>query len=114
MAAGDDPKPSIRERALALGFDAVGFCRAELGTEARQRLAEFLAAGKHGDMGWLASRPSARADPMQLWPEARSVIVLGLSYAPEHDPLATLSQSDRGTISVYARNRDYHDVARGC
>src|SRR5271157_5440558 len=85
-----DPKALIRDRALALGFDAVGFCRAELGAEARQRLADFLAAGQHGDMGWLASRPGARSNPQELWPEARSVITLGLSYAPEDDPLAAL------------------------
>ncbi len=108
-----DPKPLIRERALALGFDAIGFCRAELGAQARERLRDFLAAGQHGDMGWLADRASARGDPQQLWPAARSVIALGLSYAPEDDPLASLALRDRGTISVYARNRDYHDVAKG-
>ena len=73
-----DPKALIRDRALALGFDAVGFCGAELGGEARARLAEFLAAGQHGDMGWLASRSNARSNPRDLWPEARSVIALGL------------------------------------
>jgi epoxyqueuosine reductase len=103
----------IRDRALALGFDAVGFCRAELGPEARQRLAAFLAAGQHGDMGWLAARADQRSHPRALWAEARSVIVLGLSYAPDGDPLATLQQPDRGNISVYARNRDYHDVVKG-
>jgi epoxyqueuosine reductase len=108
-----DPRPLIRDRALSIGFDAVGFCRAELGTEARERLAAFLAAGQHGDMGWLASRAEQRSHPRALWAEARSVIVLGLSYAPEEDPLATLRQADRGSISVYARNRDYHDVVKG-
>jgi epoxyqueuosine reductase len=108
-----DPKPLIRERALALGFDAIGFCRAELGPQARERLRDFLAAGQHGDMGWLAVRAEARGDPRQLWPEARSVIALGLTYAPEGDPLASLAHRDRGTISVYARNRDYHDVVKG-
>ncbi len=103
----------IRDRALALGFDAVGFCRAELGPEARTRLADFLAAGQHGDMGWLARRAEQRAHPQSLWPAARSVIALGLSYAPQDDPLATLGRSDRGSISVYARHRDYHDVAKG-
>ena len=103
----------IRDRALALGFDAVGFCRAELGPEVRARLAEFIAAGKHGDMGWLASRAPERSHPQALWPKARTVIALGLSYAPERDPLATLQRPDRGNISVYARNRDYHDVMKG-
>jgi epoxyqueuosine reductase len=103
----------IRDRALELGFDAVGFCRAELGPEARTRLADFLAAGQHGDMGWLARRADQRSHPQSLWPAARSVIALGLSYAPQDDPLATLDKSDRGSISVYARHRDYHDVAKG-
>src|SRR5215218_6781390 len=108
-----DPRAAIRDRALALGFDAVGFCRATLAVEARERLLAFLAAGQHGDMGWLADRAEQRSHPQALWPEARSVVALGLSYAPEDDPLATLSQPDRGTISVYARHRDYHDVLKG-
>jgi epoxyqueuosine reductase len=108
-----DPKSLIRDRALALGFDAVGFCRAELGEDVRERLGAFLAAGQHGDMGWLASRATARSHPRQLWRDARSVIALGLSYGPDDDPLATLALRDRGSISVYARNRDYHDVMKG-
>ena len=113
MAAAKDARPLIRDRALALGFDAVGFCRAELGPEARQRLTDFLAAGQHGEMDWLARRSEQRAQPRTLWPQARSVIALGLSYAPEDDPLASLTQHDRGTISVYARNRDYHSILKG-
>ena len=108
-----DPRPAIRDRALSLGFDAVGFSTAELGTESRTRLRDFLAAGQHGDMGWLADRAEQRAHPRALWPEAKSVIALGLSYAPDDDPLASLSQPDRGTISVYARHRDYHDLVKG-
>ncbi len=103
----------IRDRALALGFDAVGICRAELGPEVRERLASFLAAGQHGDMGWMADRAGQRSHPRSLWPEARSVIALGLSYAPDGDPLATLHQPAKGNISVYARGRDYHDVVKG-
>src|ERR1700724_3240276 len=95
----------IRDRALALGFDAIGFCRAELGSEARTRLADFLAAGQDGDMRCLARRAEQRSHPQSLWPAARSVIALGLSYAPQDDPLATLDKSDRGSISIYARNR---------
>ena len=113
MAAADDIRGAIRDRALALGFQAVGFCRAELGPEARSRLTEFIAAGQHGDMGWMAERTDQRSHPQSLWPDARSVIALGLSYAPDGDPLATLARPDRGNISVYARNRDYHDVAKG-
>jgi epoxyqueuosine reductase len=103
----------IRARAQALGFDAVGFARAELGPEAGARLRDFLAAGHHGEMGWLAARADQRAEPRALWPAVRSVIALGMSYAPAGDALATLGRRDRGTISVYARNRDYHDVIKG-
>ena len=112
-ASAPDPASAIRDKALALGFDAIGFAPASLGAEARDRLRDFLAAGQHGDMGWLADRTAERANPQALWPDARSVIALGLSYAPGFDPLETLSRPDRGTISVYARNRDYHDVLRG-
>ena len=111
--AKPDAKALIRDKALALGFHAVGFAPATLAPEARARLAAFIAAGQHGDMGWLADRADRRGHPQALWPEARSVIALGLSYAPDEDPLATLAQPDRGTISVYARNRDYHDVVKG-
>lgn len=103
----------IRDRALALGFDAVGFTEASLGAEARSRLVDFLASGAHGEMSWLADRQEQRADPRALWPEARSVIALGLSYAPDEDPRSIQARPDRGGISVYARNRDYHDVVKG-
>jgi epoxyqueuosine reductase len=108
-----DPRPLIRDKALSLGFDAIGFCRADLGPEARARLGAFLAAGQHGDMGWLAERADQRAQPKALWAEARSVVALGLSYAPQDDPMAPLAMPDRGTVSVYARHRDYHDVVKG-
>jgi epoxyqueuosine reductase len=108
-----DPRGQIRNAALRIGFDAVGFCDAELGPEARARLTHFIAAGYHGDMGWLAARTEPRSHPQSLWPEARSVIVVGLSYAPEDDPLAITAQRSRGAISAYARNRDYHDLVKG-
>ena len=107
------PRNQIRDRALELGFDAIGFCEARLGPEARARLAAFLDAGYHGDMGWLADRAEQRAQPRVLWPEAVTVIALGLSYAPAGDPLESLSHPDRGTISAYARGRDYHDLVKG-
>jgi epoxyqueuosine reductase len=108
-----DPRAAIRDKALALGFDAVGFCAAELAPEARDRLAEFLRAGYHGEMDWLQTRSDQRSHPQALWPDGKSVVVLGMSYAPEDDPLAVLAQRDRGGISVYARNRDYHDIIKG-
>ena len=106
-------KARIRDKALALGFHAVGFAPATLEPEVRTRLMAFLTAGQHGDMGWLADRAEQRAHPQALWPEARSVVAVGLSYAPDDDPLATLARPDRGNISVYARNRDYHQVVKG-
>jgi epoxyqueuosine reductase len=81
--------------------------------EAPARLAGWLEAGHHGDMEWLTERTAERADPATLWPEARSVVMLGMSYAPEDDPLAVLAERERGAISLYARRRDYHDVVKG-
>jgi len=107
-----DPKAAIREKALGLGFDAVGFAPAELGADARARLERFLAAGYHGDMGWMADTAQRRGHPQALWPDARSVVVLGQNYGPAEDPLATLDHPRRATVSVYARNRDYHDIVK--
>ena len=102
-------REAIRERALADGFDAIGFAEARLGAEARDGLREFIARGYHGDMGWLAGTEERRADPRALWPEARTIIVLGVNYAPEDDPLGSAGDPDTGVVSVYARGRDYHD-----
>ena len=109
--AGASPTEAIRAKALELGFDAVGFAPASLGAKTRERLLAFLAAGQHGEMGWMASRADQRAHPQALWPDARSVIALGLSYTPEHDPLGV--SAGCGAISVYAQGRDYHDVVKG-
>jgi epoxyqueuosine reductase len=104
---------SIRERATALGFDAVGIARAEPAPHQASRLADFLAAGHHAGMGWMAAHAERRADPRILWPEARSILMLGLDYAPAGDPMALLARRDRGIVSAYARRRDYHDVVKG-
>ncbi|MGC8531991.1 MAG: tRNA epoxyqueuosine(34) reductase QueG [Acidiphilium sp.] len=106
-------KAFLTERARSLGFDAIGFTKATLSATERDRLNHFLAQNHHGSMGWMASRAAQRANPQTLWPEAVSLISLGLSYAPAEHPLATLSLPDRGNISVYARNRDYHDIIKG-
>ena len=106
-------KDAIRAKAHALGFDAVGFAPAALGPNARERLKEFLLAGQHGTMDWLAERTEQRSQPTALWPGAKSVICVGLSYAPVEPPLATLAHPSRGNVAVYARNRDYHDIAKG-
>jgi epoxyqueuosine reductase len=107
-----DIKSAIRTQALALGFDAVGFCRPELSSDAGRHLATFLAQGFHGDMSWLADRVAQRSSPKGLWPEVRSVVVLGLNYAPDRDPLGILEERSRGAISVYAQGSDYHDIVK--
>jgi epoxyqueuosine reductase len=99
----------IRDRALAEGFDAVGFAAARLSAEARSGLAEFIARGYHGDMGWMADTRDRRGDPQALWGEARTVVVLGVNYGPEDE---APTPSDCGVVSVYARGRDYHDVLK--
>ncbi len=107
-----DPKEAIRAHALGLGFDAVGFAAAEASVQAKAGLQAFLDAGMQGDMGWMAANADRRADPKTLWPDARSVIVLALNYGPDHDPRENLAQADTGNLSVYARNRDYHDTIK--
>ncbi|WP_443018296.1 tRNA epoxyqueuosine(34) reductase QueG [Sphingomonas sp. AX6] len=102
----------IREKAAELGFAAVGFARADAAPRAGERLREWLNEGRHGDMIWMEERAHHRVSPTGLWPEVRSVIALGMSYAPGHDPLALEGQGDRGRISVYAQGSDYHDVVK--
>ncbi len=107
-----DPKALILAEALAHGFDAVRVTRAEGSPRQRQGLGEFLAAGHHGEMDWMEARRDWRADPRTLWPDAKSVIVLGLNYGPGEDPLALLAAKERGVISVYAQGDDYHEVVK--
>jgi len=106
------PKDSIRETAERLGFEAVRFSRAELPPEAGAHLSAFLDEGRHGDMEWLAREPQRRSSPSGLWPDARSVIVLGANYGPASDPVEALLSPSTGTISCYAQNADYHDVLK--
>ena len=108
----DAIREAIRDRALASGFDAVGFAEARLDAEARAGLSEFIARGYHGDMGWLAGTATRRGDPQVLWRDARTVVVLGINYGPQEDPLAILDARDRGAVSVYAQGRDYHDTLK--
>ncbi len=109
-------RDAIRNEALRLGFDAVGFAPANLTSDARRErlahLASFVAQGLHGDMGWLARRTAERADPATLWAQARTVVSVALNYAPAADPLAVLDERERAAISVYAQGRDYHDVLK--
>lgn len=105
-------KGRIRAEARRLGFDAAGFAPARLPEEVQQRLRRFLELHYHGTMQWMEEKAQVRSSPHHLWPEARSVIVLGMNYGPDADPLDGLKHKDRGTISVYARNRDYHDILK--
>jgi epoxyqueuosine reductase len=110
--AADNLKALIVEQAKALGFDVVRIARAELAPEIGRGLDAYLEGGYHGDMDWLAREPERRRDPKGLWPEARSVIVLGTNYGPAGDPLEALRHPDRAAISVYAAGKDYHDVIK--
>ncbi len=103
----------LRARAKALGFDAVGVAPADARPDLPARLQAALDAGGLAGMEWMAETAARRADPRVLWDGVRSVILLGVNYGPASDPLATLGLPERGSISVYARNRDYHDVIKG-
>ncbi len=112
MDQSDTLKDAIREKAESLGFDAVGFAPAEPTPGQRAELRAYLEDGRHGDMAWMAETEDRRSSPRSLWPEVRSVIVLGLNYGPSVDPLEGLGSPDRGVISVYARGRDHHDLIK--
>ena len=103
----------LRARAKTLGFEAFGITAATARPDLPEKLAAALEAGWHGDMDWMAETRERRGSPGALWPEARSVVMLGVNYGPTGDPLETLALKDRGTISVYARNRDYHELIKG-
>ena len=95
------------------GFDVVRVTDASASPDTAIRLDQFIAEGRHGTMAWMAETAGRRSDPRALWPETRSVVMLGMNYGPDEDPLDLLARKDRGAISVYARNRDYHDVVKG-
>ena len=105
-------KAALVEAARAQGFDIAGVTRPDAIPQAAARLREFLAAGAHGDMAWLSHNAERRADPRVLWPQVRSVIMLGLNYGPAEDPLAVLKDRRRGGVSVYARGDDYHELIK--
>ncbi|MFN3671210.1 MAG: tRNA epoxyqueuosine(34) reductase QueG [Bosea sp. (in: a-proteobacteria)] len=111
--AGLRLKQAVVERALAEGFAVARIAPAQALPQAPARLASWLEAGHHGEMGWMEARQDERADPRRLWSEVRSVVMLGMSYAPQEDPLAVLERRDQAAISLYARRRDYHDVIKG-
>ena len=110
--SGPALKAALRRQAEALGFATLGVARPDAAPEAKARLERFLADGAYGDMIWMATSAERRCEPRRLWPRVRSVIMLGINYGPDHDPLAVLSLGDRGAVSVYAQGDDYHEVIK--
>ena len=102
----------LKARALEEGFADVGIMAADARPDLPARLAEWLANGAHGSMGWMEGRADERADPRTLWPDVQSIVMLGMSYAPADDPMLLAGHPDKARISVYARGRDYHDVVK--
>ncbi|RFC00542.1 tRNA epoxyqueuosine(34) reductase QueG [Rhizobium leguminosarum bv. trifolii] len=103
----------VRAESAAKGFDLCRITRPDAIPEAKERLGQFIDAGRHGTMEWMAETRDRRGDPRTLWSEVRSVVVFGLNYAPEDDPRGILAKPEKAAISVYARNRDYHDIIKG-
>jgi len=108
----DKLREEIRHQARAIGFDAVGFTEATTDPHSASALMAFVEQGRHGNMAWMAANTQRRSSPHGLWPEARTVISLGLNYSPHSDPQTIHQRRDRGAISVYAQGRDYHDIVK--
>ena len=105
-------KAALSREAGALGFDCIGVTAPDAIAQAGKHFREFLAAGAHGNMDWLARNPERRTDPRGLWADVRSVIMLGVNYGPEDDPLAILRERSKAAISVYAQGDDYHELIK--
>jgi epoxyqueuosine reductase len=105
-------KAALAATARAHGFDAIGIARPDSIPQAGAAFARFIAEGRHGEMDWLAATAERRTAPLTLWPDVRAVVMLGLNYGPDADPLAILQRRDRGAISVYAQGDDYHDLIK--
>ena len=103
----------LRAESAAHGFEVFGIAKPDDIAVAGDRLAAFIANGWHGEMSWLGETEARRSNPRVLWPDCRSVIMLGMNYGPDHDPLDRLEQIARGVVSCYAKGRDYHDVIKG-
>ena len=112
MAEDKSLTARLSTKAVELGFAACGVARADAAPRTAERLRQWLSEGLHGDMIWMEARAHHRESPAALWPEVRSVIALGMSYAPAADPLALAGEGEIGRISVYAQGGDYHDVVK--
>lgn len=106
-------KQFILEESRAAGFDLVAITRPDAIPLAEARLRQYLALGRHASMEWMRETEERRANPETLWPEVRSIIVLAMNYGPDGNPLEILAHKDKAAISVYAQNRDYHDIIKG-
>jgi epoxyqueuosine reductase len=106
-------KKALRAKAQALGFDLCRIARPDVPSETASRLEQWIASGAAGDMGWMGETQARRADPKVLWPEVKSIVMLGMNYGPAENPLALLADKTAANISVYARNRDYHELVKG-
>tara|TARA_R110002020_G_scaffold4977_9_gene21340 strand:- start:1966 stop:3105 length:1140 start_codon:yes stop_codon:yes gene_type:complete len=112
-ARADRLKQFLKAEARTLGFSDLAVTRPDPDSGLHQRLERFVALGRHGSMQWLAETMDRRSNPLVLWPEVRSVIMLAMNYGPDADPLENLERRSNASISVYARNRDYHDIIKG-
>lgn len=112
-ASGESLRQVLDARAKQLGFEAFGITTAEARPDLPEKLQTALDKGWHAGMEWMAETAARRQSPKMLWPDVRSIIMLGMNYGPESDPLADLEQTSRANISVYARNRDYHEIIKG-
>jgi len=108
----EEIKSALISQAQARGFDAVGVTRPEAVPTAKARLEQFIADGAHGDMIWMATTAERRGSPLTLWPDVRSVIMLGMNYGPDEDPLKILDARSHAAISVYAKGDDYHELIK--
>ncbi|MCK9994044.1 MAG: epoxyqueuosine reductase [Alphaproteobacteria bacterium] len=105
-------KSALIAQAHAAGFDVAGVTGPGAGVQAGIHFQEFLRLGRHGSMDWLAAKADRRSDPLVLWPEAKSLILLGMNYGPAENPMEKLLRASRGNISCYAQGRDYHDLIK--
>jgi len=106
-------KTYLQREAYELGFDLCRVTRPDAIERAGEHLSYYVAQGRQGSMAWMAETAERRSDPQKLWPEVQSIIMLAMNYTQPQDPMAVISQKDKGAISVYAQNRDYHEIIKG-
>ncbi len=111
--AKHDLRGWLNAAAAGQGFSLVGIGPASIGAVNENGLSAFLDNNFEGDMDWLRTTAAKRMQPQNMWPDAKSAIVLGMNYGPDHNPMDNLLARTAGNISVYARGRDYHDVLKG-